>query len=165
MKPLKKYFIKRRNLQSSELSLIRSYPKSLHKIGIISNSGFIPDTNFITKLKNGFGNTIQIFIFVLDRKFQSNEDFFRININDFNFFGAFRNESVIKNLKDLDLLIDLTSTRAIEKLFILNQSSKAFKVCVGAGFCDNCNLTLNLKTFDQNLFADEMIKYHNILKR
>jgi hypothetical protein len=163
MKFVKKYFIKRRNLNDSKLLLARSYPKSFKKIGIISKSGFVPDTNFITKLKNGFGGKVQIFTFVIDYVEDGGRDFHKIGLNDFSFFGKFNNNSLFENFKELDILIDMTLESSFLKSFILIHSSQAYKICLGKVFSKFYNLSINLKTPDQDLFADEIIKYHNIL--
>ena len=163
MNYIKKYFIQRRNLQVSTLSLTRKYPKSLNNIGIISRSDFMPDTNFITKLKIGFGGKVQIFTFVLDERSRRGNDFYKIGLSDFSFFGEFKNDQMSNNLKDLDVLIDMTLTKSFLKSIVLNYSSKAYKICLGNSISDHYNLCVNLNTLDQDLFADEIIKYHNIL--
>lgn len=163
MKAVKKYFMRQRILETQNLSLLRTYPKSFHKIGIVSKNGFEPDTNFITKLKIGFGNNLQIFIFVLEGHAEQREDYFNLNISDINLLGQFKKTEILEQLKNLDLLIDMTQTKSILKTYAFNFATKAYKITLGQDFYNNCNLTINLNQKDQDLFADEIIKYHNIL--
>ena len=163
MKAIKKYFMRQRILETQKPSLLRSYPKSYQSIGIISKIGFEPDTNFITKLKFGFGNDLQIFIFVLEGHAQGRKDYFNLNISDVSLLGHFKKIEVLELLKNLDLVIDMTQTKSILKTYALNFAKKAYKITLGKDFYNNCNLAINIKQTDQELFADEIIKYHNIL--
>jgi hypothetical protein len=57
----------------------------------------------------------------------------------------------------------MTLTKVFLKSFIFNYSPKAYKIYLGNSVLDHYNLCVNLKTPNQELFADEIIKYHNIL--
>lgn len=163
MKFIKKYILRWRYSQSSEQTLLRNYPKIINKVGIFTKSKFMPDTNFITKLKNGFGTQIQIFIFVLEDNFVESKDFFKLTLDDFSLFGQLKNMSISDTLEDLDALIDMTLNRTTIKDFVFNNYCTAYKISLGSGFCNNCNLIIDINPPDKKIFVDEIIKYHNIL--
>lgn len=163
MKAIKKYFIRKRIYESGTLSLLKSYPKSFQQVGVFTKTEFEPDTNFITKLKIGFGDNLQIYIFVIEENIQKNNTYISISLNDFNLLGHYKNKKILEQLKNLDLLIDMTQTKSVLSNYAFNVATKAYKITLGEGCFRNYNLSINLKHPDQELFADEIIKYHNIL--
>lgn len=164
IKYVKTFFIRKRTLDFKNKQLLRNYPKSFKKVGIILSPGFELDINFITKLKIGFGDNIQIFTFVLNDKNIGKNKYIAFNLKDFNLLGQLKNEKTYKILNGLDLLIDMTNTYSIVKTYALYCASNAYKISAGKTHVDVFNLMISVGTSDQKKFVDEIIKYHNILK-
>ena len=93
MKAIKSFFLHRRNLSFKKNLLIRTYPLDIQSIGIISIEGNEPDTNFITKLKNGFEDNIQIHIFVLNGYLNRITS---LSLKDFDFMAFLKMQKNIK---------------------------------------------------------------------
>jgi len=163
IKPIKTFLIRKRNLEFKNQSLLRNYPKSFKRLGIILKPGFELDTNFITKLKIGFGNNIQIFTFVLKEKNIGKNKYIALNLKDFNLLGKFKNEETYKLLNALDLLIDMTLTKSVVKTHALYCASRAYKISAGKSNFDIFNLIINVDANDQEKLVNEIVKYHNIL--
>lgn len=159
---IKKIFLKKKTLLNQKGLSICIYPKSFDKIGLFCNNQNLPDTNFISNLKSTFGNQTQILIFVFsDKKIEDNITY--INYKNFDAFGKLKTLSIKKDLLALNMIIDMTQHYTVLKHYILSFAHQAYRIALG-NYEDNIyNLSLDLKTFDQDLLAHEIKKYHIIL--
>jgi hypothetical protein len=131
---IKTFFIKH-NVSVNKKSIgLKHYPITVSSVGFFCLNSNFPEVNFIKKLKNTFGEQTQFTIFSLGNKIEIDNGY-ALNNKIFDLFGKIKNPALHKDLCDLDILIDTTIY----------------------------NLSINLKSLDYNLFADEIIKYHKIL--
>lgn len=159
---MKGFFIKRQIKKQKTLTALKAYPRSVNKIGIFCSEDQCPDAGFITKLKTCFGSQSQFLKFVIGDNVEQND---RIVLNNkaFNVFGRLKAEHISKVLSQLDIAIDMTLEQSNIKEYALSIARNAYKISLGYFPGKAYNLSINLKDDQKELFADEIIKYHNIL--
>ncbi|QTY28189.1 hypothetical protein [Flavobacterium sp. CS20] len=159
---IKTFFIKH-NVSVNKKSIgLKHYPNTVSSVGFFCLNSNFPEVNFIKKLKNTFGEQTQFTIFSLGNKIEIDNGY-ALNNKTFDLFGKIKNPALHKDLCDLDILIDTTQTVSQIKHYAISLASQAYKISFGC-YDDNIyNLSINLKSLDYNLFADEIIKYHKIL--
>ena len=161
--PIKKFFIKHNTSVNQKNIGLKSYPNSFDTVGFLCSKELIPDANLIARLKNNFGNHTQFLIFVLANDVKK-ENFKSLSMKNFDLFGRFKDTLLMESLSRLDLLIDMTQIQSIVKDYAVSMSIQAYKISLGQQSNSKYHLSINLKTIDQEKFANEIIKYHNILK-
>ena len=160
---IKKFFIKHNTSVNQKNIGLKSYPISLDTVGFFCSKELIPDTNLITKLKSNFGNHTQFLIFVLSSDVNK-ENYSTLSMKNFDLFGRFKDATLMDNISRLDMLIDMSQMKSLVKDYATSMCIRAYKISLGQQPYENYHLSINLKTFNQEKFADEIIKYHNILK-
>ncbi len=138
------------------------YPLDIKKVGFLCLLSKKPDANLITKLKATFGNQTQFLIFVISDNVQNDEAEY-INYECFDLFGDFKNKVLKESLQNVDMLIDMTQQQNIVKDYVISIANQAYKISLGQYSNNIYNLSINLKIDDDNLFVEEIIKYHKIL--
>lgn len=159
---IKNFFIKHNTSVNHRVSGLRFYPKTLNYVGFFCFSDVMPNTNLITILKSTFGIQTQFAIFVFSKNYE-NSDVEYINMEKIDIFGKFKDAKLIEKISNLDMLIDMTGKQTTLKEFCISMANQAYKITLGAQTHNIYNLSIKLKTFDQSIFAEEIIKYHNIL--
>lgn len=159
---MKRFFIRRNLKKSIAVEGLKTYPHRIRKVGIFCTESKIPDLNFESKLKHCFGNDTAFINFVLGEDRQEDGMFF-INKKSFTFFGNFRDKSMPEYLSELDVVIDMSLKSCLLKDYALSLAKNSYKIALGH-FSDKAyHLSINLKEHQKDWFADEIIKYHNIL--
>jgi len=159
---IKTLFIKRKALVNMKSIGLTRYPQPIEKIGFFCLDSNFPKANFIKKLKATFGKQTQFIFFTFGDKNEP-DDGYLLNNKSFDLFGKIKNPSLQQELIDLDMLIDITHTASQIKQYALSLASHAYKISLGSYENNIYNLSINLKSLDYNLFADEILKYHKIL--
>lgn len=157
-----KKILKRKTISNQKALGVKTYPQSFDKIGLLCNSKKLPNAQLISKLKSTFGGHVQILIFVLLEKGED-KDIIYINYKNFDWLGNLKSISIQEELKALNIIIDMTLQYSILKNYILSIARQAFKIALGHYSQNIYHLSFDLKNNNQNLFADEIIKYHSIL--
>lgn len=159
---IKKFFLKKKSLMNQKNLGLKKYPQSFDKIALFCKSKKMPDANLISKLESAFGNQVQILIFVFLDKNQD-DNVICINYKNFDWFGNLKSISVKDELKALDMVIDMTQQYSTVKNYALSLASQAYKIALGHYAENVYHLSFDFKKDNQELFADEIIKYHSIL--
>ncbi|RRO11740.1 DUF6913 domain-containing protein [Flavobacteriaceae bacterium 14752] len=159
---IKTFFIKH-NVSVNKKSVgLKHYPNTINSVGFFClNSSFL-EGNIIKKLKKTFGQQTQFITFNLGNKTE-NDNSYLLNSKTFDLFGKIKNPSLHKDLSDLDMLIDTTQKVSQIKNYAISMANQAYKISFGSYDNNIYNLSINLKSLDYDLFADEVIKYHKIL--
>lgn len=159
---VKKIFLKRKTLLNQNDRGLKIYPQSFEKIGLFCDNQNMPSDNFISKLKSVFGNQTEILIFVFS-EIKKDDNLIYLNYKNIDVFGKFKALSIKKELGVLNVIIDMTVQYSILKHYVLSVARQAYKIALGK-YGDNIyHLSFDLKTFDQDLLAHEIKKYHSIL--
>ena len=159
---IKQIFIKHNLSVNQNFSGIKSYPEIIKTAGLFCANANQIDTNLITKVKNALGSQTQFLIFGIFGD-DGNKDIQDLNFKQFNLFGKFINPSVKKNLSDLDMLIDITRQHTVIKDYAISFAHKAYKISMGQYAENKYHLCIDVINSNQDIFVDEMIKYHKIL--
>lgn len=159
---IKTFFIKHNTSVNDKVSGLKSYPKSINNVGIFCVPSVLPDANLITKLKTKFGNQTQFYIFVLAEN-HKDKNLVCLNLQTFDLFGKFKDHSISSNLTRLDMIVDMTQEDSIVKNYAVSMANQSYKIALGHYPDKKYNLSFKLISFDQDSFAEEIIKYHNIL--
>ena len=160
---IKRYILNRKFFKGINGQQLKSYPQSVLKVALVCDADKEVDANLITKLKSNLDSNTQFFIFVLSKKKRNLENAIIVNMKSFNYFGDLKDKSSIKILKQLDMLIDISEDRSIINQYLLSTAYKAYSISLGNDLERKYNLSINLKEFNQELFGNEIIKYHKIL--
>lgn len=161
-KRVKKFFLKKKNLINQKSLGLKKYPESFEKIALFCKSKKIPDANLISKLETAFGNQVQILIFVFLEKNKDN-NVICLNYKNFDWFGNLKSTPIKDELKALDMVIDMTQQYSAIKDYALGLANQAYKIALGHYAQNVYHLSFDFKKDNQELFADEIIKYHSIL--
>jgi hypothetical protein len=159
---MKRFFIKSQIKKNRSTEVLKCYPKLIRTVGIFCSDAFQPDANFITKLKGCFGNQVQFYNFALTVN-PYNQDYILLNNKSFDFLGRLKNKNLSEYISKLDIVIDMSSKSSVIKDYALNLTNKSYKIKLGHFSKNVYHLKINLKENQKELFADEIIKYHNIL--
>jgi hypothetical protein len=159
---MKRFFIKSHIKKNRSAHALKCYPKLIKNIGIFYSETFEPDANFITKLKGCFGNKVQFYSFVFFKN-SDNQSHILLNNKSFDFLGRLKNKSISEYLANLDVVIDMNLKSSVIKDYALSLTDKSYKIKLGSFSESKYHLIIKLKENQKELFADEIIKYHNIL--
>ena len=159
---VKKIFIKQFIKANQSKDNTKSYPKSISKAGIFCKESQLPLNSFIESLKYTFGNKCVFFIFLLSNK-NATDDVIILNNKAFNYLGKLKDFTVSQKLGELDLIIDLSFKSSMIKKYALSLSGSSFKIAMGKYLNEGFHLCINVDRNQQDLFAEELLKYHKIL--
>lgn len=159
---MKRLLIKRRFKRNESKKRISAYPQDIKKVGIFCSDEHKPDANFITKLKDCFGNQTRFITFAVSKNCD-NESMFFINNKAFNLFGKLKDNALSEHLSDLDMVIDVSYKASIIKDYVISMTEKSYKIAMGNYLNNYYHLSINLNKNEFNSFADEIFKYHKIL--
>lgn len=160
---MKSLILKKHTKKNNESSdRIKAYPKIIKRVGIFFSEKHQPDANFITKLKSCFGSHVQFVNFAI-LKDDLQGDVICLNKKSFNFIGKFKDSKISELLFHLDIVIDMSLKSSVIKDYALSLAINSYLISLGHFHDRFYNLSIVLDESQQNLFADEIKKYHNIL--